>query len=1074
MNAFHLPKWFITKNALLALRVVTISTILIPPFPQLASAQVTPDSSLGTNPSVVVPESATRDRIEGGVVNNTNLFHSFRDFTIETGQEVYFANPAGIETILTRVTGNGSSNILGTLGVLGEADFFLINPNGILFGPDSQLDIGGSFLATTADGIQFEDQGLFSASNPQVPALLTVAPSALFFNNTAPGPIINQSVAPAGINASGEPTFGLRVPDGESLLLAGGEVLIDGGWLNALGGHIDLLGIAGPGQVEIIRDGNSLSNNIPDSGVPDAPLSLNASPDLNRNNVIVQNEAILDVTAGDRGSITITGQNIGILGGSELYAGIAPGLGTVDSQGGDIILRATDDLTIEGPFVTIYNVVATGATGNGGNTIIEANNFTAQNIAFIIIDTFGAGNAGETFVEVQNKVTLTESSTIFNNVSSLDDVDAGGITIQAGSLALLDGAELISSVRGGAVGQAEGIQLKVRDDIVIDGVDVDGYSSGLFATTRPGAVGFSGDVFVSANSLAITRGGRIQTGTRGLGNAGNVTIEIEEAFFLDGSDSSGAVTGIFTDLDTDGIGEGGDIQVTAGTLTLKNGGQFTANTFSIGDAGDITVNVQGAVSIDGANVDGLTTGSTPDALVSATSGFFSSVGERLDKDQTVPAFGNGGTIMLTANSLSLTNGGKLATSVITDSIGNAAPIIVTVQEDIIVDGVNPVVEESGILADIQPGARGNASDIQISAETLRVSQGGALNASIANDGIAGEILLNTNNLEILEGGQITVTTSGAGNAGDIRVLDTNSIILAGENSGLFANTTVVSTGNSGSIFVDSNTVTIQDGAKIALDSQGTGRGGDIELNADFLTLKNNALISTETASNQGGIITLVIDDVVLLRNGSNLSATAGLAEAEGDGGNVNITTDFLVAVPDEDSNITANAFLGQGGNVQITASGIYGIEFQTDEIPVRNDITASSAFGAAGEVDIDTLALDPTRDTTDLPNETGVPRISQRCNPSQGISSFVATGRGGIPLGPEDAISSQDLWEDLYTPSTETTTAVEPVTQPITPEPALTEANDWARNVNGHIELFAIAERLAESIPTPAICSHQG
>ncbi|MBT9315778.1 two-partner secretion domain-containing protein [Leptothoe spongobia] len=1074
MNNFHPVKWFVAENALLVLRAVAIATALIHTFPQLTSAQVTPDGSLGTNPSVVVPESATRERIEGGVTNNTNLFHSFQDFTIETGQEVYFANPVGIETILTRVTGNTSSELLGTLGVLGAADFFLINPNGIIFGPDAQLDIGGSFVATTAAGVQFENQGLFSASDPQVPTILTVNPSALFFSETDPGQIINRSVAPAGINASGGQTFGLRVPDGESLLLAGGEVLIDSGWLNALGGHIDLLGIAGSGQVAIITDGTNSDGTSPGTRVPDAPLSLNVPTTLARNDVTIQNEAILDVRSDNRGSITISGQNIGI-SGSRLFAGIAPGLGTANSQGGDIILSATDDLILTGfsPFFIdmITNTLRSGAMGNSGSLSIEAKNFIAQNAAFATVGSFGNGNAGEILVNVQDKVTLTESSTLFNIVVSPDNVESGKITVQAGSLELLDGAQLISSVF--AVGQTEGVQLEIRDDIVIDGVDADGFSSGLFVNNRSEAVGFSGDVFISANSIEITRGGRIQTGTSGEGNAGNVTIEVAENFFLDGADSSGKVTGIFTDVDTGGVGEGGDIQVMAGSLTLNNGAQFTANTFFLGNAGNITVDVQGDVSIDGA-VEDLGTGSTPGVLVPARSGLFSSVGESLDDDQTVPAFGNGGIITLTANSLSLADGGALATSILSDSIGNAAPITVTVQEDIVVDGVNPAVGASGIFTAVQSEATGNASDITISAEALKISRGALLNASIANDGIAGEILLNTNSLEILEGGRIIVTTSDIGNAGDIIVPRANRIILAGENSGLFANTTATSTGNSGSIFVDANTVTIQDRAKIALDSQGSGRGGDVELFADFLTLDNNALISTETTSTQGGIITLDVDDVVLLRNGSNLSATAGLAEANGDGGNVNIKTNFLVAVPGEDSNITANAFLGQGGNVQITAEGIYGIEFQTDEVPIRNDITASSAFGAAGEVDIDTLTLDPTRGNAELPTETGTPRISQHCNASQGSSSFISTGRGGKPLGPEDTIASQDLWEDLYTPSSETTTAVAPRPQSITPESALTEAQGWARNPNGHVVLLATAEISSKPMSTPAICSHQG
>lgn len=94
------------------------------------------------------------DLIEGGARRDSNLFHSFSEFNINNGQRVFFANPAGVDRILSRVTGNTQSNILGTLGVLGNADLFLLNPNGIVFGPNARLDVWGSFLATTAD-LQF-------------------------------------------------------------------------------------------------------------------------------------------------------------------------------------------------------------------------------------------------------------------------------------------------------------------------------------------------------------------------------------------------------------------------------------------------------------------------------------------------------------------------------------------------------------------------------------------------------------------------------------------------------------------------------------------------------------------------------------------------------------------------------------------------------------------------------------------------------------------------------------------------------------------------------------------------------
>jgi filamentous hemagglutinin family protein len=141
-------------------------------------AQIVPDNTLGAESSVVTPDvinGIQGDRINGGATRGANLFHSFSDFNVGEGRGTYFANPIGIENILTRVTGGNSSNILGKLGVLGGANLFLLNPNGILFGANSSLDIQGSFLASTASSFTFPDGSEFRATNPQVPPLLTIS-----------------------------------------------------------------------------------------------------------------------------------------------------------------------------------------------------------------------------------------------------------------------------------------------------------------------------------------------------------------------------------------------------------------------------------------------------------------------------------------------------------------------------------------------------------------------------------------------------------------------------------------------------------------------------------------------------------------------------------------------------------------------------------------------------------------------------------------------------------------------------------------------------------------------------------
>ena len=148
---------------------------------------ITPDRTLGTESSILTSgvevKGNTADLIEGGAERGTNLFHSFSDFSIPEANRVYFANPVGIESILSRVTGGNLSNISGLLGVDGSADLWLINPSGIVFGSDAVLDIEGSFHATTADAITI-GEGVYSAIEPEQSQLLVVKPSTSFYNNS--------------------------------------------------------------------------------------------------------------------------------------------------------------------------------------------------------------------------------------------------------------------------------------------------------------------------------------------------------------------------------------------------------------------------------------------------------------------------------------------------------------------------------------------------------------------------------------------------------------------------------------------------------------------------------------------------------------------------------------------------------------------------------------------------------------------------------------------------------------------------------------------------------------------------
>jgi filamentous hemagglutinin family protein len=204
---------------------------------------------------------ALRERIEGGATRGANLFHSFEEFGIEVGNEVDFANPDGIESIFSRVTGQQASDIMGRLGVDGPADLYFLNPNGIVFGPNAQLDVQGSFVATSADAIQFGNSESFSTIEQSVPSqLLTIAPSAFLFDRIRAGTIENNSLANAiSLSSDTSVALGLQVPIGKSLLLLGGDVILNSGRISAIDGEVDLGGVSGKGTVGLDINSDDLS-----------------------------------------------------------------------------------------------------------------------------------------------------------------------------------------------------------------------------------------------------------------------------------------------------------------------------------------------------------------------------------------------------------------------------------------------------------------------------------------------------------------------------------------------------------------------------------------------------------------------------------------------------------------------------------------------------------------------------------------------------------------------------------------------------------------------------------------------
>ncbi|WP_292856393.1 filamentous hemagglutinin N-terminal domain-containing protein [Nostoc sp. LPT] len=399
-----------------------------------AFAQIIPDGTLPNNSSVKL--EGNNSIIEGGTQAGGNLFHSFREFSVPTNGAALFNNKVDIQNIISRVTGGSVSNIDGIIGTKGTANLFLINPNGIVFGQNAQLNVGGSFVATSANALQFGNIGFFSATAKNIPSpLLTINPSALLFNQINQNAVIqNNSVAFAGQDPAGIDAFGLRVPDGRSLLLVGGNVSMDGGKLNAYGGRVELGGLGEPGTVALGVDGDNLSLRFPSN--------------VARTDISLTNSSGVFVTGAGGGNIAVNAKNLEILGGSILSGGIGPGLGTPETVAGDITLNATGSIKVAGTGSIVRNLVCLGSQGNGGNIIIDSvtqvtisGSSSNINSGLFVNSQSTTGTAGDIIV-TSPRVTLDNSGVLSAQSAS---GNGGNINLQTDLLLLRRGASISTS-----------------------------------------------------------------------------------------------------------------------------------------------------------------------------------------------------------------------------------------------------------------------------------------------------------------------------------------------------------------------------------------------------------------------------------------------------------------------------------------------------------------------------------------------------------------------------------------------------------------------------------------------------
>jgi large exoprotein involved in heme utilization and adhesion len=398
------------------------------------------------------------------------------------------------------------------------------------------------------------------------------------------------------------------------------------------------------------------------------------------------------------------------------------------------------------------------------------------------------------------------------------------------------------------------------------------------------------------------------------------------------------------------------------------------------------------------------------------------------------ATGNGGALTVDTRRLVVRDGAQISSGTIPTSKGAGGTLTVNASDSVEVIGTSAQTR-SGLFTDTE------------------------------SDGDAGDLRIATGRLSVRDGGRVTAGTSGKGQGGTLTVIASNSVDvngISGEDSPSLLTTRTESTGAAGDLIIETGELTIQDRAQVSVSSTGTGKAGNLQLTSGNLLLDHQGKLTAETLSGNGGDMRLQVQDLLLLRRNSQISTSAGTAQTGGDGGNITLNTPFIVAVPKENSDITANAYTGKGGNIQITSSGLFGIQFRSQLTPL-SDITASSTFGIQGSVQINTSGVDPSRGLTNLPTNVvdASNQIAQTCSPSGGKvtqNEFIITGRGGLPDNPSEVLSTDAVWTDLRTPpAVNTIQSQESVTNPQTSQTPIVEANGWVINNRGQVVLTATA-----------------
>lgn len=825
-----------------------------------------------------------------------NLFHSFGDFSVGTNNVARFFNESGRATtnILSRVTGGSPSNIFGEISTqsFGSANFFLINPAGVVFGPNASLNLGGSGHFSTADYLRLgSGNDRFYADLGKTSQLTSAPVTAFGFLNQNPRPITVQGATlDVQKHTPNEPA--------RSLSLVGGDIQLSGGTLKAEAG-INLVSMASQGEV----------------GTDTVPGGIN-KPTLG---TITMASSLLDTAAPELGSFRRSGPIV-IRGGqlvmdqSTITASVS-GVSLAQFNSGEVTLQLTDTIR-----ANESHIVSNGGGANRGVVSLEAGHAIRLTKSTIESDNVlgdPGGPAGRVALNAP-VITLDGSHVSATGHTICCGASSGGsVTIQADRLDLKNGSEVTAigyqtspSLPGGTV------VINATDTVRIDQSSINasglpGGNAGSISITAGEAVrlnhseilaegstisvpplpGHGGNIVIDAGKTFVSQRSTVSAHSDNF-NGGHIMIQASEQVRLDGGlvTAVGAHGGIVTMqagqfvLDSarvaaNGVEGGGKIAIDAtDSVVIRNSPLALdvsgSNPIPIpAPGGEVTIKANRVIINDsGINANGMTAGGSVAINAKET---VRMDGSRVETGLSILGGGGpAGNISIQAgDSVRLVNGTVLAAE--NRTIGNAGNIVID-------GGGNVVVDASRLSAEAR---RGEAGQIQVSAgDAVRFLNGTVVSANNLRQGPAGQIVVDAGGNVLVDGSLVTAEPI-EGQPGQIH-------ITAGD------------------------AVRVLNGSRVTVNNNGIGPAGILTVEAGTSVVGENSTFVAQTGAGHGGIIQITAPDQVRVRNSIVSSGVGGSAASVG--GTIEITSETVRV---ENGRVVSNASNGSGGNITITTNG---------------------------------------------------------------------------------------------------------------------------------------------------------